>query len=119
MDYTSGLDRASLLLAFNCLLKLFPKKALQKEESNEINNLFELTLKKMHNEFARVSKFGGGALKVQDKLTICMNCFVEMLGMQRKIAYKMGFLYIRQMCLHLRSVRGNPNKDAIKNVYSW
>jgi len=42
-----------------------------------------------------------------------------MLAMQRKTAYKMGFLYIRQMCLHLRNVRTNTSKDAVKNVYSW
>jgi len=71
MDYTSSLGKSSLLLAFNCLLKLFPKKALVLDETNEIHALFELTLKKMYNEFTRVSKFGGGALKVQDKLIIC------------------------------------------------
>lgn len=120
MNYTSQLDKPSTILAFNTLRGLFPRKMLlADDEANETHTLFEQVVKKMHNEFTRVSKFGGGSLQVQDKLTICQNCFVEMLTMQRKTAYKLGFLYIRQMCLHLRQVRSNPTKDAIKNVYSW
>jgi len=95
MDYCNKLDKASTVLAFNILLHLFPKKALAQDESNEIHALFELTLKKMHNEFTRVSKFGGGSLKIMDKLTISQNCFLEMLAMQPKTAYKLGFLFIR------------------------
>jgi hypothetical protein len=73
----------------------------------------------MYIEFTKVSKYGGGGYNIHDKLTICQNCFVEMLSLHRQIAYKLGFLYIRQMCLHLRTVRAKPSKDAIKNVYSW
>jgi len=118
MNYTSKLDKPSVLLAFNLLLCLFPKKQMH-DKDNAVQALFENTLKKMYNEFARVSKFGGGGYQVQDKLTICSNCFVEMLSLHRKTAYKLGFLYIRQMCLHLRTIRAKPTADAVKNVYSW
>jgi len=95
MDYTSSLDKPSMVLAFITLKALFPKKRNNAEETESMKNLYENTVKRMYNEFARVSKFGGGAINVQDKLTICQNCFVEMISTQRKVAYKLGFLYIR------------------------
>jgi len=71
MDYTSQLDKPSTILAFNTLRGLFPRKMLlDADEGNETHSLFEQVLKKMHNEYTRVSKFGGGSLQVQDKLRI-------------------------------------------------
>ena len=81
--------------------------------------LFEATLKRMYNEFFRASKAGGGSYEVQNGLRTAQNCFIELLAIDRSVGYQLGFQYIRQLCLHLRSIRNNLGKDAIKNIYSW
>ena len=81
--------------------------------------LYEATLKRMYNEFFRASKIGGGSYDIQDGLRTSQNCFIELLAIDRSIGYQMGFQYIRQLCLHLRTIRNNLSKDALKNIYSW
>lgn len=44
---------------------------------------------------------------------------MELLTIDRGIAYQLGFQFLRQLCLHLRNIRNNLSKDAVKNVYSW
>jgi len=70
-------------------------------------------------EFTKESKAGGGGLGVQDSLRIAQNCFCELLRFDLTEAYQLGFLYIRQLCLHLRNIRNNMGADAVKNIYSW
>ena len=83
------------------------------------SELFETSLKKMYNEFTKESKLGGGGFQVLDGLRVSQNCFVELLNIDRNIGYQVGFQYIRQLCLHLRNIRNNLTKDALKNIYSW
>ena len=81
--------------------------------------LYEATLKRMYNEFFRASKVGGGSYDIQDGLRTSQNCFIELLAIDRSVGYQLGFQYIRQLCLHLRTIRNNLTKDALKNIYSW
>lgn len=64
MDYSNSLDKPSMVLAFITLKNLFPRKRNQNEDSAAVQTLFEATVKRMYNEFARVSKFGGGAYNI-------------------------------------------------------
>jgi len=50
---------------------------------------------------------------------MAQNCFVELLGVDLPRAYQLGFMYIRQLCLHLRNIRNNLTKEGIKSIYSW
>ena len=56
---------------------------------------------------------------IQDSLRTSQNCFIELLSIDRSIGYQLGFQYIRQLCLHLRTIRNKLTKDALKNIYSW
>jgi nucleolar complex protein 2 len=76
-------------------------------------------MKKLYNEFARECKIGGGGLNVQERLRITQNCFVELLDYDMSIGYQLGFSYIRQLCMHLRTIRNSLNQDALKGIYSW
>jgi hypothetical protein len=69
-------------------------------------------------EFAKESKIGGGGHSVQTSLRTAQNCFVEIISLNLQHGYSLGFLHIRQLCLHLRNNLKN-NKDAVKNIYSW
>ena len=86
----------------------------------------------MYNEFAKECKTGGGGFAVQNRLRTCQNCFIELLSLDRGIGYQLGFQYLRQLCLHLRTIRNNmvsfssfnnmnvlQTKDAMKSIYSW
>jgi nucleolar complex protein 2 len=83
------------------------------------SSLFEYATKKMYNEYAKHSKQGGGGFNVWSNSRMAMNCMVEILRINPTSSYQIGFLYIRQLCLHLRNVRNNMTKDSLKAVYSW
>lgn len=42
-----------------------------------------------------------------------------MLSLNLQQSYQLGFLYIRQLCLHLRNTRNNFSQDAVKHIYGW
>jgi len=83
------------------------------------HSFFESVVKKMYTEFTKESKIGGGGHSIQATLRTAQNCFVEMLELNLACSYKLGFLYIRQLCLHLRNTRNNLKGDAVKLIYSW
>lgn len=90
--------------------------ATNDEEEGEFSGqyFFELSVKKMYWEFTKESRTGGGGLSVQDGLRLAQNCFIELLSLDLKAAYQFGFLYLRQLLLHLRNVRNNTAKEAAK-----
>lgn len=47
------------------------------------------------------------------------NCLVELYGMDMNAGYRLGFVYIRQLAIHLRNAIQLNTKDALKNVYNW
>lgn len=108
----SRAEKPALLLAFSTL-------RLTLRVINE-TALFESTFKKLYNEFARETKIGGGGYQVQDRLRITQNCIVELLELDPEAGYRLGFQYIRLLCLHLKSARSAKSPaDALKSVYSW
>lgn len=75
----SQMDKTTIVLAFTTLRSLVTW--------SQDNVLFEATLKRMYNEFAKESKVGGGGYSVQDRLRLCQNCFVELLSQNRAVGY--------------------------------
>jgi nucleolar complex protein 2 len=88
-------------------------------QSSGDETFFKISVKKMYLEFTKESKIGGGGHTVQTSLRVAQNCFVEILGLNLQEAYQLGFLYIRQLCLHVRNIRNNLGGDAVKAIYSW
>lgn len=107
----SQVKENSIILAFNTLRSLIMW--------SQDPALYEATLKRMYNEFYRSSKLGGGSYDIQDSLRTAQNCFIELLSVDRSVGYQLGFSYIRQLCLHLRTIRNTLTKDVLKNIYSW
>ena len=95
----SKLNQNVIMLAFNTLRSL--------TVWSQDDSLFEDSLKRMYNEFARECKVGGGGFAVQNSLRTCQNCFIELLSLNRSIGYQLGFQYLRQLCMHLRTIRNN------------
>lgn len=113
MQY-SKIDSTSQILIFNALYHLVLYLTTPADHS-----FFDNSIKKMYLEFTKESKQGGGGHSVQASLRTAQNCFVEMLGLNLQQSYQLGFLYIRQLCLHLRNTRNNFSQDAVKHIYGW
>ena len=64
-------------------------------------------MKKFYNEFGRECKIGGGNMLVQERLRICQDNFVELLESNKSLAFQLGLVYVRQLSLHLRTIRNN------------
>lgn len=47
------------------------------------------------------------------------NSSAELFGIDDTLSYQIGFEYIRQLAIHLRSSINNPTKDSYKTVYNW
>jgi hypothetical protein len=92
---------------------------MQQPGDKKDSTLFEFTIKRFYNDFTLESRSGGGGFQVQDRIRVAQNCFVNLLGLDMPTSYQMGFLYIRQLCLHLRGIRNQLTKDGVKNIYSW
>lgn len=78
VDY-SKMNQAVVMLGFNTLRSLVVW--------SQDNALFEASLKRMYNEFARECKAGGGGFAIQNTLRTCQNCFIELLSLNRSIGY--------------------------------
>jgi len=109
----SKIDPTSQILICTALKQMI--SATHKDDPT----FFQNCIKKMYMEFTKESKAGGGGHGVQETLRVAQNCFSELLAIDLTESYQLGFLYIRQLCLHLRNTRNNMNADAVKAIYSW
>ena len=47
------------------------------------------------------------------------NSAAELWGLDPNIGYTTGFVYIRQLAVHLRTTITHPTKDSYKTIYNW
>jgi len=52
-------------------------------------------------------------------IMLMARCLVQLYALDEHSAYQHGFVYIRQLALHLRSAITSKTKDSINNVYCW
>lgn len=67
--------------------------------------------------FVRNSKFVSEANA--SAIQLMSRCLVQLYSLDPHSAYQHGFVYIRQLALHLRAAINAKTKDAVKNVYCW
>lgn len=117
------MQETAQILAFQALRSVLvlytPNNLAADKTQKKDTTLFEFAVKRMYNDFTKESKSGGGGFQVQDRVRVSQNCFTQILGLDLVTSYQLGFLYIRQLCLHIRNIRNNLTKDGIKNIYSW
>ncbi|KAI4184429.1 MAG: hypothetical protein L6R41_004742 [Letrouitia leprolyta] len=52
-------------------------------------------------------------------INLMKNSAAELWGMDPEIGYTTGFVYIRQLAVHLRTSITQPTKDSYKQIYNW
>lgn len=52
-------------------------------------------------------------------IMLMARCLVQLYALDPHSAYQHGFVYIRQLALHLRAAINAKTKDAVNNVYCW
>ena len=52
-------------------------------------------------------------------INLMKNSATELWGLDPNIGYTTGFLYIRQLAVHLRTSITHPTKDSYKTIYNW
>ncbi|KAL8849595.1 MAG: hypothetical protein Q9221_005422 [Calogaya cf. arnoldii] len=52
-------------------------------------------------------------------INLMKNSAAELWGMDPEVGYTTGFVYIRQLAVHLRSSITQPTKDSYKQIYNW
>lgn len=52
-------------------------------------------------------------------INLLKNSCADLWAVNTNIGYTTGFVYIRQMAVHLRGCIHRPTKDSYKNVYNW
>jgi nucleolar complex protein 2 len=75
------------------------------------------SLKKLYLTFVRNAKFT--SLSSLPRIAFMKNCVVEMISLDVATGYQHGFVYIRQLALHLRAATTSGKKDALQVVRSW
>ncbi|KAI4194242.1 MAG: hypothetical protein LQ346_003718 [Caloplaca aetnensis] len=52
-------------------------------------------------------------------INLMKNSAAELWGVDPQIGYTTGFVYIRQLAVHLRTSITQPTKDSYKQIYNW
>ncbi|KAL8802113.1 MAG: hypothetical protein Q9200_006699 [Gallowayella weberi] len=52
-------------------------------------------------------------------INLMKNSAAELWGIDPEVGYTTGFVYIRQLAVHLRSSVTQPTKDSYKQIYNW
>lgn len=52
-------------------------------------------------------------------INLMKNSAAELWGVDPDVGYTTGFVYIRQLAVHLRSSITQPTKDSYKQIYNW
>ncbi|KAL9000184.1 MAG: hypothetical protein Q9169_001086 [Polycauliona sp. 2 TL-2023] len=52
-------------------------------------------------------------------INLMKNSAAELWGIDPEVGYTTGFVYIRQLAVHLRSSITQPTKDSYKQIYNW
>jgi nucleolar complex protein 2 len=77
----------------------------------------ESVLKATYLAFVRSSKFS--SLQSSAELNFLLNCVAEFYSLDAPTAYLHGFVYIRQLAIHVRNALLSKQKESYKSVYNW
>ncbi|KAF9921911.1 Nucleolar Complex 2 protein [Linnemannia zychae] len=77
----------------------------------------DLSLKGVYLTFVRYAKTT--TMHTLPNLHLMQNCVAQLYGMDYDRSYQHGFVYIRQLAIHLRNAVMVKTKESFKAVYNW
>ncbi|KAJ3010253.1 Nucleolar Complex 2 protein [Thoreauomyces humboldtii] len=77
----------------------------------------DMCIKGSYRAFADQSR--NTSIHTWTSINFMINCIVELCGLHMATTYQHGFIYIRQMAMHLRTAITTKSKDSFKKVYNW
>lgn len=133
----SATELLPYLLSFRKFLKAFVKAVVEiwssdaQDEATRItaflvvrraivigdDGLRESSLKAIYSAFVRSCR--NTTQHTLPGINLMKNSAVELVGIDEKVGYTLGFGYIRQLAVHLRSSITDNSKEAYKLVYNW
>ncbi|KAG0013219.1 Nucleolar Complex 2 protein [Entomortierella chlamydospora] len=80
-------------------------------------NYLDLALKGVYLTFVRYAKTT--TMHTLPNLHLMQNCVAQLYGLDYDRSYQHGFVYIRQLAIHLRNAVMVKTKESFKAVYNW
>ncbi|KAG0196918.1 Nucleolar Complex 2 protein [Mortierella sp. GBA30] len=80
-------------------------------------NYLDLALKGVYLTFVRYAKTT--TMHTLPNLHLMQNCVAQLYGMDYERSYQHGFVYVRQLAIHLRNAVLVKTKESYKAVYNW
>lgn len=88
-----------------------------KSAVEEHSSILDLILKSSHNAILKSSQ--KPTIETMDKLNSQMDSAVALFTINPTVSFELGFQYVRQLALHLRSSITNKSPEAYKTIYNW
>ncbi|KAL9969895.1 hypothetical protein ACROYT_G022167 [Oculina patagonica] len=81
------------------------------------SSLLEFSVKQLYMNFVKNTKFMSP--KTRPVVAFMQNSLVEIFSLDDHLTYQHGFVYIRQLAIHLRNAILQKKKDSYQSVYNW
>ncbi|KAF9366164.1 Nucleolar Complex 2 protein [Mortierella sp. NVP85] len=81
------------------------------------SNYLDMALKGVYLTFVRYAKTT--TIHTLPNLHLMQNCVAQLYGLDLDRSYQHGFVYIRQLAIHLRNAVMVKTKESFKAVYNW
>lgn len=81
------------------------------------SSLLEFSVKQLYINFVKNSKFMSP--KTKPIIAFMQNSLVEIFSLDSHLTYQHGFVFIRQLAIHLRNAIVQQKKDSYQSVYNW
>ncbi|KAG9297632.1 hypothetical protein G9A89_011147 [Geosiphon pyriformis] len=90
---------------------------IRKLGSTGSSHFIDTCLKGIYTTFVRYCK--STTVYTIPSINLMSNCGVEIYGLNFKASYQSGFVYIRQLAIHLRNSMLVKSKESYQAVYNW
>jgi len=81
------------------------------------SSLLEFSVKQLYMNFVKNTKFTSP--KTKPVIIFMQNSLMEIFSLDDHLTYQHGFVYIRQLAIHLRNAIMQKKKASYQSVYNW